>query len=226
MGFGELETWALLHCPGYAVSWATPWLVLTRYTTLAITLALYGVGLRYRELYLLLLGFGVTANGLVNWLLKLAFAQPVPVGTCGTDVLQCVARPDDASVPPGTLVACGMPSFEVQDTTFLVAALLLYAFHWRHPAMRSTHFALAVVWVAIVAYAHAFFAFNSAGQIVGAGVAGVGMAALWHAFVALFLYPRFDATLRWSVVQWMGYRDSLCRCAEPVPGDPAPMIYS
>ncbi len=217
MGIGEIETWALLNCP-YTPNFATPYLVLTRYVTLAITLALYAVGLRYRELYLLLLGIGVTVNAAVNGLLKRAFVQPVPFATCGFDHVFCT---DPVTM---TAVACGMPAFECQDTSFFVVSLMLYAFQWHHPHIRFFHSLLLVAWMALVAYAHSFFGFNSAAQIVVGAAIGALFALLWQLLIWTWLYPYFDKILRFAPVRWLGYRDTLCRSYPPVPGDPDPLI--
>ena len=119
MGLAEWEYWAQTHCP-YTPSVLTPYLVLPHNTTVFITLALYAIGLVRRELYLFLLGLGVSTNALLNSLLKWAFMHPVPFGLCGLDSRYCI-DPHAPWVMPvnGTGLeapnACGAPPWPDYD---------------------------------------------------------------------------------------------------------------
>jgi hypothetical protein len=119
MGLGEWSYWAEQHCP-YEPSFMTPYLVLPHNTTVFITLALYAIGLVRRELYLFLLGLGVSSNALLNLLLKWAFMQPVPYGPCGLDHVYCPDPHAPLVTPvngtdPEPANSCGTPPWPDYD---------------------------------------------------------------------------------------------------------------
>lgn len=256
MGVGEWEHWAATHCP-YAPNFLTPYLILPHHATVFITLALWAIGLVRRELYLFLLGLGVSSNALLNALLMWAFMHPVPFARCSFDNMYCIARdapwvvpvngteaepPNTCGTPPwppydadsptncggpplepcAPCVSCGMPAFEAQDTAFLVTTIFLYMYAWHHPHLRWLQAALLVLWLAVMAWSHTFFGFNSPEQIVAGASIGAAYALLWHAAMFVWAYPYFDVLLAWWPVQWLEYHDTLCRTHEPVPGDPEP----
>ncbi len=247
MVLSTIEFWAAEHCT-YAVSGATKYLILFYYTSHVITIGLYIFGLRNKELYLIILGFGLSLNSWFNFALKFAFAQAVPERTCGSYAFFCIdpaappshnacgtppanathiaadatcgAPPLDACLP---CVPCGMPSFEVQQTTFFVASVLIFRMQWRAPHIRVLHVVALLVLHVVVSYISLFFNLNSAAQVVVGGAFGAAFALLYQLLVFCLPYPHFDAILGWRLVRWFGYADTYCRSHVPVPGDEPPM---
>jgi len=187
----EIELYTLQNCQPYEQSAATRYLVLTRYVSAAITLALFVFGIRNRELYLTLFSFLLTTDSLVNEILQNVIRAPVPVAGCGGPF--------------------GMPSFQVQHGACFVVFILTYGFIW--PSSRhgyGLYTAALALWLAVVAYAHVFFNYNTPAQVfvasaVGSLVAGVGQFFIWR-----YLWPRFPQLLAWRVFRWRNYTDTLC----------------
>ena len=241
------QHWTLGNCD-YMESVVSKYFIPFYFAHYAIALLLFFIGLVYtRELYLLLLSLGITLNYWLNYLLKWAFLEAVPRATCGTGSVFCI-DPDvpthNACGEPGTLpipsppgatcgadlaeaclpcVPCGMPALEPQLTAFTVASIGIFAMQWRYSHIRIYHFALLLLFYAAVMYTHVFFNFNTSAQVMVGALVGASAALLWQAFVFFVAYPNIDRVLRWPLVRYFGYHDTLCRSYDPVPGDPPPM---
>lgn len=244
MGLSEFSYWSEVHCP-YEPNSLTPFLVLPHNTDIIVTVALYAIGLVLRELHILILGVGVTTNGLLNTLLTWAFMHPVPFGPCGIDRRYCIAHdaqwvlpvngtdlepPNTCGTPPwppydptspancgdvplspcSPCVSCGMPSYEAQYTTFLAVSIYFFMLTWRHQSLHSWKSILIVGWIAMMAWSHSFFGFNSPAQIIVGVAVGASYAFLWHVFEYLWLYPYFSMIMEWRIVQWTGYQNTYC----------------
>jgi len=133
----------------------------------------------------------------------------------------CGAPPLEPCVP---CASCGMPSFEAQDTAFFVTMLLLYMLTWRHPNITFLHNVILVAWLGGFTYIHADVQFNSPSQLIVGAAFGSLFAMVWHGIVFSLLYPSFDWLLKFRLVRYLKYRDTLCRSHPPVPGDPVPWV--
>jgi len=242
MAFLVLETfWTLPTCE-YTPSIVSSYLVVLYFTHYAIVGIIFFIGLLRKELYLLLLSFGITANYWLNYLLLWAFSHPIPNADCGgTRAFFCInaaspynacgtpllANPVGATcgLPPLPLcdpcVACGMPALEPQLTTFTVLSIGLFALSWRAPHVHAYQIALLHVLYSLVMYAHVYIGFNSVAQVLAGSLVGTVTALVFHCALFALVYPRFDAMLAWPLARRFGYRDTYCRTYEtPVPGDP------
>jgi len=246
MPLTSIEYWTESHCP-YERSFVTQYLVLLYYTHYFISLGIFLEGLlRTRELYLLLLSFGIAVNFFLNYFLLWLFSAPVPFAQCGEYAFWCIdptspynacgVAPFPVPSPPGATcgappllppcspcVPCGMPALEPQLTAFTVTSIGVFAMQWMTPHIYLYQNALIVSLYALVGYAHAFFSYNSPEQIMVGMTVGSAFALLWQLFIFWFAYPNFDRALRWPLVRRFGYVDTFCRSYRPVPGDPKPM---
>lgn len=224
--------WTLEHCD-YEPSAVSKYLLVFYFAHYAIALIIFVLGLANRELYLLLLSTGITANYWLNLLLRWALMAPVPTASCGSGAVFCIDRtsPYNACglgpypvVPPagatcggGTLpdcaacVPCGMPALEPQLTAFTVVSIGIFAFQWDTPRLQRYQLALLFVFYALVMYTHVFFGFSDAGQVLAGAAIGASAALLWQVAVYELAYPNFDRVLRWPLVRYFGYHDTYCR---------------
>jgi hypothetical protein len=205
------------------------------------------VGVLYtRELYLVLLSAGIAASYWINWFLRWLFMTAVPTSGCGGGAVFCVAStsPYNAcgvapfptppplgatcGAPPlpecDACVACGMPALEPQLAAFTLASIGIFGMQFYSSHLRVYHLALLYTVFALVVYTHVYFTFNTVAQVVVGVVVGLGIAAIFNGFVFFAAYPYFDTMLRWPLVRYFHYNDRLCHAAEPVPGDPVPLV--
>ena len=158
------------------------------------------------------------------------FPVPSPPGaTCGAaplpDCLPCVPCGAERLPRPSSSLTrlTGMPALEPQLTAFTVASIGIFAMQWQRSHIRIYHVVLLLVFYAAVMFTHVYFNFNDTAQVMAGAAFGVGFAVVWQAFVFWVAYPRFDRVLRWPLVRYAGYHDTLTRSYDPVPGDPPPM---
>jgi len=245
MSFTAVESWALANCE-YTPNAASAYLVLFYFTHYGITAFIFFEGLvRTKELYLVLLSFGITLNFWLNYLLLWAFMQPVPVATCGTYAFFCIDRASNHTAcgmepfpwppPPNVTcgstplppcdpcVPCGMPALEPQLTAFTVASVGIFAMQWRSPHIRTYQMSLLIGLYTLVMYSHMYFRFNDSAQVLVGAFVGALAAIGWQLVVFHVAYPRFDTVLAWPLVRRFGYKDTFCRAYAPVDGDPEPL---
>ena len=204
------------------------------FTHYIVGIVLLIVGFRYiRDVYLLVLSFGIFASILVNMVLRWTFAQTVPVPTCGSGSVYCVdpsvpwhtacgEAPFPSPPPPGATCGappldpclpctpCGMPALEPQLTAFTIGALGMFGMQFHASRMRPDINALLVVIFALVIFAHVYIGFNTGAQVLVGVAVGLLLAALCQLFFVYVIHPRLDAILRFAPLRYLGYHDALC----------------
>jgi len=141
----------------------TTLLATTRYVGPLLTLLMYVVGLRYKELYLLLFGLGLSLDGYTNvaWRYVLRDDARV-VATCG-----------DAYVPFAS------PSYQAQHTAFFVTFALTYIGLYR-PRAKLWHFLLLAVFALAVFYADRELNYHTERALLAGAYIGALNAVVWQ----------------------------------------------
>jgi hypothetical protein len=156
--------------------------------------ALYTFSLRWRELWLLGFGVGLTLNAFLNGVLVVLIADRVPIEGCG--------GPYD------------LPSRVAQHAAFFITSILTYSFQYRSPHFHGYYQAALAFWALIVPYALVYFNFNSGAQLLAAALVGSVFAFVWQVLVMYYLLaPHFDVVTSWWAFKTLEYRDTWCRVA-------------
>lgn len=189
----EIESYALNNCQPYEQRWWTQFLVLFHYASLFVTALTLGLSFRYKELYLLLFGLGLSADTIINWLLRQIIRQEAPLAGCG--------------------VLYAMPSQQTQHAAFLVVFAATFAYVWR-ARFSVWHMALALGFLDAVVLSALYFNFASEQQVLVGAVIGGVLALVWQFFIYLCLFPHWNGLLRAPPIYQMGYEDTLLRSAD------------
>lgn len=193
----ELAAYPYVHCQPYAETFFSDHLASLRYAVTFATFLLYGASLPTKEISLLLFGFGLSANTLLNSLLR--------------------ALIDDNDA---FLDGCGItenkhgdaPSPVAQSIAFFVTLSLLYGCVYRAPSRITwQHALIAALFQALTIFCLLFYNLSSPeGALLGVLV-GIAAAGVWHVALKLFL-------LNWSMyvlsraplLKHLGYRNTYC----------------
>lgn len=234
--FDNLERFYEARCPA-DTHYLTGFLLLFHAAPTFIEFSVYAFSLLIPELYLLVLGFGLTFSWLVNCLINWGVGQPVPYPDCSFNNLRCIdprsAYPTDcyvggafdgdvvgppylcpSGVPCDPCVECGFSPPAAQQVGFLIGAFLLYNAQWRNTHFKWITYCTFVVVPFISAYAHMHFGFNTELQWISGFALGWFVSILWHAVFSLLVLPYADWILSWSIFSSRGYRNSLCPPAQ------------
>ncbi len=186
----EVELFTLENCQPYERSWLSAFLSLSRYTAQIITVLLFVVGIRYRELYLLLFGFGLLIDEGVNFTIN-------------------ILNPSMPRVPTCTPVYGSVIAYQVQHADFFVTFLLGYVALYRACA-KLWHFALLVGFHAWVVLGAHFLNYHTAVAIVAGAALGSINALIYQAFLYWFVVPYFPVLTTLAPVRYFQYQDTLC----------------
>lgn len=188
----------------------------TRYVGPLLTLLMYVAGLRYKELYLLLFGLGLSLDGYANvaWRYVLRDTER-PVATCA-----------DAYAPFAS------PSYQAQHTAFFVTFALTYIGLYR-PRAKLWHFVLLAAFAVVVFYADRRLNYHSERALLAGAYVGAFNAFVWQVrlrcekevrllilvqlFVRFALYPAFPFVVSTRLARYLAYTDSLCGAPERDP---------
>lgn len=198
--FFEVETWTRLNCQPYEASSMSALLSLARYAPQVIQFLMYFAGVRYRELYLLLFGLGLSLDSLVN----LGLNQLIDGG-----------EPRVATCPPvhGTLT-----SFQTQQTAFFVVFSLGFASLYR-PRLKYWHVLALCAFYLLVALSDHFLNYHRANAIVSGAFFGTTLALIYQTLLHWLVVPWLARISSWTFVVYMSYRDTLTgygRVREPL----------
>jgi len=189
--FLEVETWTRQQCQPYTASWMSAVLSLSRYSPQVIQFLLYFAGVRYKEIYLLLFGFGLTGDSLVNFIVNRVAAADARVATC----------------PPvhGALV-----SFQSQQSAFFVSFALAYAALYR-ARLKLWHIAALLFFSTAVALADHLLNYHVAPAILNGCLIGATLAVGYQLFLYAIVVPTFPIVLSNSLIAYLAYDDTLTR---------------
>ena len=186
----EIELFTYQNCQPYEHSWTSALLSLMRYVPHVITFVLYFAGLRYKELYLLLFGVGLTISSSTNQLLNGLLGAPLRVSSC---------------------VALHGPSisWQAQQAAFFVMFSLAYASLYQARLKLWHAFALEL-FLALAVIAQEFLNYHTPQATIAGAALGIFVAVLWQLFLYAVIVPSFSIVLRSTFVQYMAYQDTLC----------------
>jgi hypothetical protein len=186
----EVELFTLINCQPYEQSWLSALLALLRYAPQVVTFLLYFSGLRYKELYLLLFGFGLSANSVVNQLANYLVVVEPRVPTCTT--------------MHGAAV-----SWQSQQVAFFVTFSLGYAALYQ-ARVRLWHVVALELFLALTVVSQDLLNYHSSQSAIAGSVLGTVLALLYQSFLYSIIVPTFYIVLRSSVVRYLNYQDTLC----------------
>jgi len=188
--FLEVELYTRANCQPYTSSWMSAFLSLSRYAPSIITFVLYFAGLRYKELYLLLFGFGLTIDAWIGYGLNTLIVNEPRIAGC---------------LPVfGSAIA-----YQVQHAAFFTTFSLGYVSLYQ-PRTKLWHVAVVLLFYAsVVLGAHYLNYYQSAAIVAGAALGSLN--ALWYQSALFWIVvPTFYIVLRSRLVRYMAYQDTLC----------------
>lgn len=186
----ELEHYTLANCPGYSPGFFPRVLVVARLLPLFITVGFLAIGTVRRELYILMLGLGLTADLWVNYTLVHIIADPVPHPGCGP-------------------YAYGMPSTGVEQVIFLYNMIVTYHALWKRYMNWSYRLAITML-PGLTVLANLYLGYHTPMQLCLAAFVGTVDAALWQAAMYYLVIPNAPYILATRLVRPFGYKNKLC----------------
>jgi hypothetical protein len=233
MSLDRLEYGTETFCP-YPKTWWTKFLIIVLYGHYVASAMIFFEGLvRTKELYLVMLSFGITTCYWLGYILQWLFMAAVPVPACGASAFWCVdpaspynacGRPPfpspaphgatcgAAPLPPcDPCVPCGMPAVEPMLVAFAVTSVITFALQWRAPKITFYALALLISALSLVVWGHSFFMYNSPIQ----GVVGVFFGVLYGLFYQVANYvvavPNYNRMIAWPMIRSFGYKNEFCQ---------------
>lgn len=197
----ELSQWTIDNCQPVEDNVLTTLLIIGRYANLFIIVAVYGATFRYAEIYLLLFAIGQTVNIIVNSLLRLIVND------------QTLASP--LCVDNYWLGA--WPSFQSQDTTFLVVTALTYPLLFKARMGFIHQFGILLLYFAVIG-GDSMLNYHTTSQIAAGVIAGAVVAIVFQ-MAAFFASTYFKSLLRYQPFVWLGYVDTMCQADDQPPAD-------
>jgi len=208
----HFETISLSRCD-YTATPLTQYLVITHFSSYIVSLFVTAISLAVKEIYLLIgVSMGLWLNLLLNVIVKAIVRDVVPNGTCGSDAYWCQdpLRPDvrcELSLlttdPAPGCSPCASPSFQIQELTFIMTTLWIYAATWRPHVVTVITTVLLVTWFGLTVHTHVLMGFNSPAQVLLGSGLGAGLAGVWGIVTYLVLQPKFDQWRRSIPFTWM-----------------------
>jgi hypothetical protein len=186
----EVELFTLLRCQPYEQSWSSALLALLRYAPQVITFLLYFGGLRYKELYLLLFGLGLSLNSVVNQLLNRLLPSEPRVTTCTP------------------MHGAGI-SWQAQQVAFFTLFSLGYAALYQ-ARLKLWHTVALTTFLALTVLSQDALNYHTTEATVIGAVLGCLLALLYQSFLYAVIVPSFRIVLRSSLVRYLAYQDTLC----------------
>lgn len=163
-------------------------LTYAHYMSLWLSIVFYVASFGYRELYLLFFGLGLTIDGWINYGLRYAFKQPAPIEGCGDQY--------------------GMPSFEVQNTTFFITMGISFAIFYR-THMRFFFLVLMTCAPPAVGIAVIQLNYNTPAQVFFGCLTGILTGSLYQFLLYYVVRHWFPRIAQWRWVRAMGWVDSM-----------------
>lgn len=176
-------------CPEYVDSLWGAFLVLADFFPVTITLIFFGASLIRAEFVLFYISLGLTVDYWLNYALRAAIGDPPPTPGCGE--------------------AGEMPALATQHAVFITAMALLVICRWRVYFSEWKTFVL-FAFVSIVTYARVYIGYNTPAQLLVGAAVGLAHALCWFALFHWLLAPRVERVIRWPLVRWGGFKNTVC----------------
>lgn len=189
----ELALWTTLNCQPFEPAFVAHVLSFSRYAGVLTTIGLTLASLRYCELYLFLFSIASLFNLAANLLLRAIVHDTTLVVSSCVDVYAFSGN---------------WPSFQTQDTAFVVTFLASYAVMYR-TRVHLLSFFLLVLYLAAVIAGDLHLNYHTRSQIVGASLIGTSIAVVAQFVIRLLIAPFFPTIVGLSLVRYFGYGDSL-----------------
>jgi len=186
----EVELFTLLRCQPYEQTWSSALLALLRYAPQVITFLLYFGGLRYKELYLLLFGFGLSLNSAANQL--------------ANSVLRAEPR-----VPTCTPMHGAAVSWQAQQVAFFTLFSLAYASLYQ-ARLKLWHSVALLTFLALTVLSQDALNYHTTESTVTGAALGCLLALLYQSFLYTLIVPSFPLVMRSRLVRYLAYQDTLC----------------
>lgn len=195
----ELSQWTIDNCQPVEDNILTTLLIIGRYASLFIIIAVYGATFRYAEFYLLLFAIGQTVNIIVNSLLRFVVNDQTLVSPLCVDNHWFGA----------------WPSFQSQDTTFLVVTALTYPLLFKARMGFQHHFGILLLHFAVIG-GDSMLNYHTTSQITAGVITGTVVAIVFQITV-FFTSPYFKRLMCYQPFVWLGYVDTMCQDVDEPP---------
>jgi membrane-associated phospholipid phosphatase len=191
--FRELAIWTTHHCQPFEPTFVAHLLTTTRYEGFLTTVLIYAASFRYCDIYLFFFGVGTTVNGLLNVLLRVLVHDERRASPLCFDVYNTSGN---------------WPSYQTQDSTFIVVFLCTYAVLYRARVDPIAVALLLICYAGIVA-GDLLLNYHTGSQVAGAVGAGTLCALAWQFVIRFALLPYVPWLLRLPVVAYFEYTDAM-----------------
>lgn len=188
--FLEIDYLIIGICGPYEQSWLSGVYAFLRYAPDFISLALYIVVLRYKEIYLFLFSLGLTEDGFLNHFLNHAYARTPRILSC-------------------TPLWGSAVSYQAQHASFFSTFLFGYMALYQ-PRAKVWHIIGLVIFMALVFSGSHFMHFHHSDAILNGVIVGALNAVVYQTFLHWLILPRLCRILSLRWVRYLGYMDSLC----------------
>jgi hypothetical protein len=185
----DLGRLVLPECAGrYVDTWWGQFLVAADLFPLLMTLVIFGFSIQRSEFITFYGGLTLSANLWINVALRQLFDRPPPAPPCGGQRQ--------------------MPALSTQHSVCIALFALLVVTLWRLRASLR-NLAVLMAFVATVTYARIYIGKNSVPQLLAGAGFGVVVALSSFAFYVVVVHRHVDVIIRWPVVRWFGFANTL-----------------
>ena len=189
--FFELELWTFVNCQPFVQSWQAAILSLLRYVPDVFSIAIYLIGIRYSEIYLIWFGLGTSGSALICWILNLLITRAPRAATC---------------LP----IYGAAISWQTQQLGFIITFALTYMVLYR-PRLKLWHVWLVVLFYVFTVIAMHLLNYHFGDAILSGAALGTTLGLIYQSFLYYFIVPTFYTQLRSSLLLYWGAQDTLCR---------------
>ena len=174
------------------------------YSPVFITFIMFVAGIWYQELYLAMIGVGITLSWLLNW------GFLVALSSTHSSVIEVDVWNDGSSEwvkaeRHRCLDGFEMPSSIAQQVAFFVVAAFVYHLVTQKPA---SFYLISIIQAGMVMaiYAPLYLNFSTIGDVLVGVVLGAFFAILYSVFLNYFLYRYGDEICHWWPIRMLGIR--------------------
>lgn len=158
---------------------------------LVLTVGLFAISILRQEIYLFLLSLGLSFNWLICFFFQqVVFKQNGAFPNCGSPLQ--------------------MPSFASQQIVFFQTMVAFYAICWTKK-IYWTNTILLHFFSSLVVWARIFIGINTVQQLLVGAIFGLVLGTFYHCVLFYLIYPHFKTILKWKIMKWRGFEDSLCK---------------
>ncbi len=178
-------------CPLYEPSLLGPYLLLTDYYPIILSIVLYSIGVFHFELYFFFLGLALNVDWLVNLGLRAAFGAGERFPGCSGSANQT-------------------PSYASQHITVLLTMLFLMFMVWHKRKVTIMKLLSLNLLFVIILGARVYIGSNTPAELIIGSVVGVIEGVILHLVILHFVYPYFGDILEWRLCKLFSTENTLC----------------